>query len=180
MDYVRKDEKFCIFVVDDEEIIASTVAALLRLKGFEAVFFTNPLDALEASHARIPDLLVSDIVMPLLSGLDLAIQMQALHPHCKALLFSGEWDAGDLSEIARKRSCKFEMISKPVHPKMLLRKVQEMLAIWPALPSNGEDRARQRLAENMKETVAAVQASIATSTARKRSAHSQPKNSHQE
>jgi DNA-binding NtrC family response regulator len=90
--------------------------------------------------------------MPLLSGLDLAIQMQAVHPHCKVLLFSGEWDAADLSETARKRSCEFEMIPKPVHPKALLRKVQEMLAIGPALPSNGEDRARKRLAENMKET----------------------------
>ena len=180
MDYVMKDEKFRIFVVDDEEVISSTIAAILRLKGFEAVSFTLPLDALEASHVQVPDLLVSDIVMPLLSGLDLAIQMQAVHPHCKVLLFSGEWDAADLSETARKRSCEFEMIPKPVHPKALLRKVQEMLAIGPALPSSGEDRARKRLAENMKETVAAVQASIATSTARKRSTRSQSGNSNQE
>lgn len=157
-----------IFVVDDEEIISSTMAAILRLNGFEATAFTLPLETLAASRSQVPDLLISDIAMPLLSGLDLAIRVQADHPECKVLLFSGEWDATDFPDSARQ-NCEFELIPKPVHPKELLKKVREMLPTVLAVPGNGEDRARTRLAENMKETIAAVQADIAVSTARKRS-----------
>jgi len=169
MDSSEQSGKVRIFVIDDEEVISSTIAAILRLKGFEAVSFTLPLEALAASHLQVPDLLISDIVMPSLSGLDLAVQLQAFHPHCKVLLFSGEWGAADFSETARVEKHGFEMIHKPVHPQKLLRKVQEMLSTVPSVPGNGEDQARTRLAENMKETVAALKADIAVSTARRRS-----------
>jgi DNA-binding NtrC family response regulator len=169
MDSSEQSGKACIFVIDDEEVISSTIAAILRLKGFEAASFTLPLEALAASHLQVPNLLISDIVMPSLSGLDLAVQLHAFHPHCKVLLFSGEWGAADFSET-RAKKYGFEMIHKPVHPQKLLRKVQEMLSTVPSvLSGNGEDQARTRLAENMKETVAALKADIAVSTARRRS-----------
>ena len=168
MGYPKQNRKFRIFVVDDEEIIASTIAAILRLKGFDAAAFTAPLEALAASQSRPPDMLVSDIVMPSLSGTQLAFQIQADHPGCKVLLFSGQWEAADL-EIARyDHVLVFEMLPKPVHPKDLIKKVQEMLSSVPSVPGSGEDRARKRLIQNMKETIAAVQADIAVSSARKR------------
>jgi YesN/AraC family two-component response regulator len=43
---------------------------------------------MSAAQADIPDLLISDVVMPDLSGVDLAIQMKVRHPACKVLLFS--------------------------------------------------------------------------------------------
>jgi DNA-binding NtrC family response regulator len=168
MGYIKEDSKPRIFVVDDEEVISSTIAAILRLKGFEAVAFALPLEALAACRLQAPDLLISDIVMPLLSGLDLAIRLQAFHPHCKVLLFSGEWVAADFYETDRAEKYGFEMIHKPVHPKQLLSKVQQMLSILPSVP-DGEDRARMRLGENMKEAVATLHADIAVSTARKKS-----------
>jgi FixJ family two-component response regulator len=161
--------KVCIFVIDDEEVISSTIAAILRLKGFEAISFTLPLEALAASHLQVPGLLISDIGMPSLSGLDLAVQLQAFHPQCKVLLFSGECGAADFSDTTRAEKYGFEMIHKPVHPQKLLRKVQEMLSTVLCVPGSGEDRARLRTVENMKETVAALRADIAVSTARKRS-----------
>ena len=170
MGYPKQNRKFRIFVVDDEEIIASTIAAILRLKGFDAAAFTAPLEALAASQSRPPDMLVSDIVMPSLSGTQLAFQIQADHPGCKVLLFSGQWDAADLEVDPYEHGLVYEMIPKPVHPKDLLKKVREMLSSIPSVPDSGEDRARTRLAKNMKETIAAVQADIAVSTARKRSA----------
>lgn len=170
MAYLKQNGKFRIFVVDDEEIISSTIAAILRLNGYEAAAFTVPLEALAASHAHVPDLLVADIVMPVLSGVDLAMQLQAFHPGCRVLLFSGEWTAADFPDLAHGGKCGFEMIPKPVHPNELLKKVQEMLSSIPSVPSDGEDQAQTRLAKNMKETIAAVRADIAASTARKQPA----------
>lgn len=166
--YIKKDKKFRIFVVDDEEVISSTIAAILRLKGFEAAAPALPLEALQASRSQVPDLLISDLVMPVLSGLDLATQVQAFHSRCRVLLFSGEWAAGDFSDSASQSKFEFEMIPKPVHPRELLKKVGEILAAVPVKAADGEDRARIRVAENMKQTIAAVQAEIAVSKARKR------------
>ena len=163
-------EKPLIFVVDDEEIIASTIAAILRLKGMDAIPFTCSSEALETSRSVAPDLLISDVMMPVLSGTELALHIQAHYPECKVLLFTGQWDTADAEIAAYQEVLVYQMIPKPVHPNDLLRKVREMLAAGPAVPTSGEDRARRRTVENMRETIAAVEAGIAVSAARKRSA----------
>jgi FixJ family two-component response regulator len=78
-----------IFVVDDEHVIASTHAAILQMNGFSAKFFICPL-ALTAAWLKAPDLLISDVAMSGISGVDLAIQMRAQYPTCKISLFSGQ------------------------------------------------------------------------------------------
>ena len=60
-----------VFVVDDEPVIASTLAAILRMNGFSARFFTCPLEALAAARSESPDLVISDVAMPGISGIDL-------------------------------------------------------------------------------------------------------------
>jgi len=79
-----------IFVVDDEPVIASSLAAILRMNGFSARFFTSPLEALAAARSESPDLVISDVAMPGISGIELAIQMRAPYPNCKILLVSTE------------------------------------------------------------------------------------------
>jgi DNA-binding response OmpR family regulator len=64
-----------IFVVDDERIIAETLATILMKSGFSAVPFSNPMEALSAAELEAPDLLISDVVMPQLSGIDLATRI---------------------------------------------------------------------------------------------------------
>jgi DNA-binding NtrC family response regulator len=83
-------DKTRIFVVDDEPIIGSTLAMILRLHGFDARPFTAPLAALMAARCEAPDALISDVVMPSISGVQLAIQIHEACPNCKVLLFSGQ------------------------------------------------------------------------------------------
>lgn len=87
---VQNREKSLIFVVDDEEVIAATIAAILRLKGYEAIHFTQSPEALETCRSVAPDLLISDVWMPQLSGPALALQIQASHPECRVLFFTGQ------------------------------------------------------------------------------------------
>ncbi|MGD0911214.1 MAG: response regulator [Terracidiphilus sp.] len=128
-----------VFVVDDEEVIASTLTMILRLQGgFRARAFTLPLDALEATRSESPDLLISDVVMPLLSGIDLAIQVRANCPNCKVLLFSGQASTLHLLEAARQNGHDFEVLLKPVHPADLLIKIRDLTEPERWQHSNGE------------------------------------------
>jgi CheY-like chemotaxis protein len=116
-----------VFIVDDEHVIASTLAAILKMHGYSATFFTSPVEALAAARSRAPDLLISDVAMPGISGIDLAIQMRAQYPTCKILLFSGQAATIDFLEDARAQGHDFDLLLKPVPPTELLFEVGKMV-----------------------------------------------------
>jgi CheY-like chemotaxis protein len=124
---VVKGEALHIFVVDDEKVISDTLAVILRLNGFAATSFTNPLEALNDTPSGSPDLLVSDVVMPELSGIDLAIRIKEKYPNCKILLFSGQAATSDLLRSARERGHEFDLLTKPVHPADLLQRIRNLI-----------------------------------------------------
>jgi CheY-like chemotaxis protein len=61
---MSEPSKLLVFVVDDEKIIASTVAAILEASGFTARAFVDPLEALRAAGSRCPDIMLTDVIMP--------------------------------------------------------------------------------------------------------------------
>jgi DNA-binding response OmpR family regulator len=115
-----------IFVVDDEPVIASSLAAILQMNGFSARFFTCPLEALAAARSESPDLVISDVAMPGICGIDWAIQMRAQYPNCKILLFSGQATTLDLLEGARAQGYDFRLLPKPVHPSEFLFEIGQL------------------------------------------------------
>jgi CheY-like chemotaxis protein len=112
-----------VFVVDDEPVIASTLVAILRTHGYSARFFTSPRKALEAARTESPDLLISDVGMPDISGIDLAILMKTEHPACKILLFSRAFSSLDLLASARVQGHNFDLLMKPVPPPGFLAEI---------------------------------------------------------
>jgi CheY-like chemotaxis protein len=81
---------------------------------------------LEAVRLDAPDLLITDVVMPLLSGIELAIQVRELCPDCKVLLFSGQAATAHLLDAAGANGHNFELLVKPVHPADLLAKIRSL------------------------------------------------------
>jgi DNA-binding NtrC family response regulator len=114
----------CVFVVD-EGAIAFTLEAILKINGYDGRSFVNPLEALEAITTVRPDLLISDVMMPELSGIDLAVRVKKECPTCKVLLFSGQAQTADLLEAARKQGHDFQLLAKPVHPDHLLARIKD-------------------------------------------------------
>jgi DNA-binding NtrC family response regulator len=105
-------------------IIAQTLAVILSQVGFKAIAFDHPQKAIDACAESAPDLLISDVVMPGMTGVELAIHFRQAQPKCKALLFSGQAATADLLEKAREEGYDFDLFSKPVHPADLLAKLR--------------------------------------------------------
>jgi DNA-binding response OmpR family regulator len=118
-----------IFVVDDEYTIASTVALVLRFHGFNTYSFTDPSDALNAALLHLPDLLITDVMMPKFSGIELALRMRQINAKCEILLFSGQASSHDLLQSARALGYEFETLHKPMHPAELLKRVEVKLGL---------------------------------------------------
>jgi DNA-binding response OmpR family regulator len=116
-----------VLVVDDETIIADTLAVILEQSGFVAMAAYDARQALEIADLVPPDLLLSDVVMPGMSGVDLAIAVRQTIPACRILLFSGQSATMDLLEAAGEAGRDFTVLSKPLHPKDLLAKVSQTL-----------------------------------------------------
>jgi len=119
--------KTVAFVVDDEDVIASTLELILLSRGFAVRSFVDPADAAEAARSIKPDFLLTDVMMPKLNGIELALKMREINPECCILLFSGQASTSDLLARANKEGHCFEVLAKPVHPLDLLSKITELL-----------------------------------------------------
>ncbi len=109
-----------ILVADDETTIANTLARILNASGFEAEAVYSGENAVEAARALPPDILITDVVMPGINGIDAAINIRSFAPSCRIILFSGQASTADLLERAEAKGHHFEILTKPVHPQVLL------------------------------------------------------------
>jgi DNA-binding response OmpR family regulator len=117
-----------VLVVDDESIIADTLAEILRRSGYEGIAAYDGDSALETALLRPPEMLITDVVLPGMSGIELAITLRRIFPDCKIILFSGQASTSDLLAAARTDGHHFTLLNKPLHPQDLLARVSENLA----------------------------------------------------
>jgi DNA-binding response OmpR family regulator len=113
-----------VLIVDDEEVIANTLAMILNQAGFETHAVYSGEAALEAAQAFDPDVLISDVIMPGITGIETAIRLRAISPACRVLLFSGQASTANMLEKARGQGYEFEILTKPVHPSDLLARMR--------------------------------------------------------
>ncbi len=116
-----------VLVVDDERIIADTLSIILRKHGYGVLTAYNGVAALDLAYETPPDLLLSDVVMPGMTGIELAIILTKAMPTCKVLLFSGQASTADLLMTAQALGHDFNVMTKPVHPTDILRQIEERL-----------------------------------------------------
>ena len=116
-----------VLVVDDEIAIADTLAIILSKNGFAAITAYEGKSAVEIARVIPPDLLLSDVAMPGMTGVDLAIALDEQISDCRVLLFSGQSLTVDILSNARARGYDFPMLTKPIHPSVLLESISRCL-----------------------------------------------------
>lgn len=114
-----------VLVVDDHRLIAETLAEILVNAGFEALPAYDGWEALEVASRFHPDWLLSDVLMPRMNGVELAITLQQTFPQTSILLFSGQAGISDILLEGQQRGYEFELIAKPVHPLKLIQRLRQ-------------------------------------------------------
>ncbi|HEX6693920.1 MAG TPA: response regulator [Longimicrobiales bacterium] len=117
-----------ILVVEDEEHVRSLVRRILRSKGYRVLEAESPTDALSRilpAHGHELDLMITDVVMPVMGGRELAERVLSLHPSLDVIYMSGYTE----DEIIRRGIVEMEQrfISKPFTPAQLSRLVRDVL-----------------------------------------------------
>lgn len=115
-----------ILVVDDEALIANTIVQILNRSGFIAEAAYGGQEAIEAARRISPEIILSDVLMPHLDGVEAAIAIQKFLPETRIVLFSGQAATVEILARARARGYHFELLAKPLHPTQLIKHLQEI------------------------------------------------------
>jgi CheY-like chemotaxis protein len=121
---VSPESKPRVLVIDDDKLIADSLSSVLNMSGFQSTAVYSGEHAVESAGTIQFDHLVSDVVMPGMSGIDTAIEVRKRLPQCKVLLMSGNNETSALLTAAQERGFDFDILPKPAHPSAILEKLR--------------------------------------------------------
>jgi DNA-binding response OmpR family regulator len=140
--HMEAEDKPVVLVVDDEPLIADSLAAILDTAGYAVLKAYDGSSAMDVAIASPPHLLLTDVAMPGMNGIDLAMAVADALPETRVLLFSAHASSLDLTE-ARSAGFDFSLMAKPMHPRDMLKRVSACLYSEPE-----SSRSRNANAQN--------------------------------
>ena len=87
--------RYRVLVVDDEPSVRKTAGVILESEGYEVLTVADGLDGLHALSKSLPDLIISDLNMPRMSGFEFLAIVRKRFPHIATIAMSGEYIPGD-------------------------------------------------------------------------------------
>ena len=115
-----------VVLIDDEEEYAETLAERLGLRGISTRVFLDGQEGLAAIDDDPPDIVLLDVMMPGLGGLETLRQIKAAHPRVQVIMLTGR---GSTKEgIEGMRLGAFDFLMKPVQIEDLMERFQAVLA----------------------------------------------------
>jgi CheY-like chemotaxis protein len=129
-----RNKRHKILVVDDEHVIASTLATILGYQGYDTATAYSGEEAIQVACSFQPNFILSDVMMGAMNGVEAAIEILRTLPKCKVLFISGNAGYPELLGNARAKGFNFEVLAKPIPPPELLAKISQILFCRPAQP----------------------------------------------
>jgi CheY-like chemotaxis protein len=111
-----QQDSYRVLVVDDERLIADSLALILRTRGYDACAAYSGEQAAEIALDWQPDAVIADVIMGKMDGVALAIYLGQALPDCKVLLISGNLATEQLLAESKKLGHEFPILPKPIHP----------------------------------------------------------------
>jgi len=119
------DSRAKVLIVDDQRLIADTLAEILSNAGFDAVAAYDGFDALDKASRFQPHWVLTDVLMPRMNGVELAIAMRKNYPGSSILLFSGQAGISEILQEGSSQGYQFELIAKPIHPSKIIERLKQ-------------------------------------------------------
>lgn len=129
-----------VWVVDDDSSIRMVLSRALRSAGYDVMDFTDGEALLRAFDENQPDVLMTDIRMPGISGLDLATQINHTHPDIPIIIMTAHTDLD--SAIASYETGAFEYLPKPFDLDDAVRLVERALETMQHTPEEVKDEEK--------------------------------------
>ena len=128
-----------ILVAEDEDLVRRLLTTTLTSGGYSVLEARNGVEALEVCEqiGASVDLLVTDVVMPKMTGLELARRLAVDHPALKVLCISGY----SAEATTAQRPLEWPFLAKPFVPAALLERVREVLDMELTQPRGERQRA---------------------------------------
>ena len=82
---------------------------------------------MELTRELCPDIVLTDVLMPDMDGVETAIRIRDACPKTRILLFSGQAATSDLLERAKSKGHQFELLPKPLHPTRLIAAINRVM-----------------------------------------------------
>lgn len=114
-----------ILLIDDDQDVLDAYQHLLSLAGYRCKKILNPLLALDFIEADWPGIIITDIYMPQLNGLELLKQIQDIDPFIPVILITGHGDIPMVVQALQQGACDF--LEKPIEPSILLNLIIKQL-----------------------------------------------------
>jgi CheY-like chemotaxis protein len=126
--YMQQESKGSVLVVEDDDQVRSFICRLLTNNGYRVLEAQTGAEglAIAQSESSNIDLLLSDMLLPELSGFDLAQKTLALKPDMKVLFMTGYVEGDIVQRGVSELGATF--LDKPFQPNTLLSRVQEAIA----------------------------------------------------
>ena len=110
-----------ILVVDDEQAVADTLCMIFKKRGFDCRTAYTGFEAIATTDEFCPELLLCDISMPGMNGLEVVAKVTAKCPDCRVLLLTGHYtNLGIAQAWAMSHPAPSRILAKPVPPAILL------------------------------------------------------------
>jgi YesN/AraC family two-component response regulator len=124
-----------VLVVDDEQLIAESLVTIFRQNGFSADCAYSGYGAIEMAKEQEPDVVISDVLMPGINGIDVALTLSRRLPKARFVMLSGHAGFQENLNAARARGLSFLYLEKPIPPKFLIGYLEDCQRELKAGPS---------------------------------------------
>jgi len=122
-----KKESATVLIVDNDDILANLVAEQISLYGFQPILASSGEEALELARGQSQiDILLTDIMMPKMNGIDLAKQFISLYPDTRVIFMSGFF-CPSMAHY-RIQNSEHGFVQKPFTRKKIIAKIRAVLA----------------------------------------------------
>ena len=131
-----------VLIGDDDAMIAKSLSMILKHSGFEAMDVHSGASIIAAAAKWQPDLLLLDLNLEDMHGVDVALAVKAELPWCRVLFLSGEDMPAERARQAAAAGYSFDCILKPIYPSDLLAVLREGVSSGPAAPARKRPTSR--------------------------------------